>query len=93
MLAVPVMALLRVRGPVLLPEFRDPRAATLHLISAGMSVVAVLAASYGRSGVAATGRALDAAVLEHADHPAPHPQPMTTFQGRFRQAVTNPART
>ena len=36
LLAVPVMALLLVLGPVLLPECRDPGAGRLDLISAAM---------------------------------------------------------
>ena len=47
LLAVPVMALLLVLGPLLLPEFRDPRAGRLDLVSAALSVVAVLAVIYG----------------------------------------------
>ena len=47
LLAVPVMALLLVLGPLLLPEFRDPEAGQLDLISALLSVVAVLALIYG----------------------------------------------
>lgn len=46
-LAVPVMALLLVLGPLLLPEFRDPRAGRLDLVSAALSVAAVLAVIYG----------------------------------------------
>ena len=47
LLAVPVMALLLALGPLLLPEFRDPGAGQLDLISAALSVVAVLAVIYG----------------------------------------------
>src|SRR5688500_7099676 len=47
LLAVPVMALLLVLGPVLLPEFRDPEAGRLDLFSAALSLVAVLAVIYG----------------------------------------------
>ena len=47
LLAVPVMALLLVLGPRLLPEFRDPRAGRLDLVSAALSVAAVLAVIYG----------------------------------------------
>lgn len=47
LLAVPVMALLLVLGPLLLPEFRDPQAGRLDLISAVLSVAAVLAVIYG----------------------------------------------
>src|SRR5205823_4456364 len=44
---VPVMALLLVLGPLLLPEFRDPGAGRLDLLSAALSVAAVLAVIYG----------------------------------------------
>jgi len=47
LLAVPVMALLLVLGPFLLPEFRDPEAGRLDLISAALSLIAVLAVIYG----------------------------------------------
>jgi DHA2 family multidrug resistance protein-like MFS transporter len=47
LLAVPVMALLLVLGPVLLPEYRDPGAGRLDLISAAMSLVAVVLMIYG----------------------------------------------
>lgn len=47
LLGVPVMALLLVLGPILLPEFRDPRAGRLDLFSAVLSLVAVLAVIYG----------------------------------------------
>jgi DHA2 family multidrug resistance protein-like MFS transporter len=42
LLGVPVMAMLLVLGPALLPEFRDPDAGRLDLVSAGMSLSAVL---------------------------------------------------
>ncbi|HKA04150.1 MAG TPA: MFS transporter [Acidimicrobiales bacterium] len=47
LLAVPVMALLLVLGPTLLPEFRDPDAGRLDLVSAVLSLVAVLCVIYG----------------------------------------------
>jgi MFS transporter, DHA2 family, multidrug resistance protein len=47
LLAVPVMALLLVLGPVLLPEFKDPDAGRLDLFSAGLSLASVLAVIYG----------------------------------------------
>src|SRR6266508_4628837 len=47
LLAVPVMGLLLVLGPMLLPEFRDPQAGRLDLVSAGMSLAAVLAVVWG----------------------------------------------
>ncbi len=42
LLGVPVMVLLLVLGPILLPEFRDPNAGRLDLVSAAMSLAAVL---------------------------------------------------
>ena len=47
LLAVPVMTLVLVLGPLLLPEFRDPEAGRLDLVSAALSVAAVLAVIYG----------------------------------------------
>jgi DHA2 family multidrug resistance protein-like MFS transporter len=55
LLAVPVMALLLVLGPILLPEFRDPQAGRLDLVSAGMSLVAVLAVVWGLKQLAQDG--------------------------------------
>ena len=55
LLAVPVMCLLLVIGPRLLPEYRDPGAGRLDLVSAGLSVVAVLAVVYGLKGLAEDG--------------------------------------
>jgi DHA2 family multidrug resistance protein-like MFS transporter len=47
LMAVPVMVLLLVLGPVVLPEFRDPEARRFDLLSAGLSLAAILAATYG----------------------------------------------
>ena len=47
LLAIPVMALLLVLGPVLLPEFRDPEAGRPDIASAALSLAAVLAVIYG----------------------------------------------
>src|SRR5687768_3633541 len=55
LLAVPVMALLLVIGPVLLPEFRDPHPGRLDLASAALSLVAVLAVVYGLKQIAQDG--------------------------------------
>jgi MFS transporter, DHA2 family, multidrug resistance protein len=55
LLAVPVMLLLLALGPRLLPEFRDPDAGRLDLVSAGLSVAAVLAVIYGLKEIAAGG--------------------------------------
>jgi MFS transporter, DHA2 family, multidrug resistance protein len=55
LLAIPVMALLLALGPVLLPEFRDPEAGRPDLLSAALSLVAVLAVIYGLKQVAQDG--------------------------------------
>jgi DHA2 family multidrug resistance protein-like MFS transporter len=55
LIAVPVMLLLLALGPRLLPEFRDPNAGRLDLVSAGLSVVAVLALIYGLKEIAVGG--------------------------------------
>ncbi len=55
LLAVPVMALLLVLGPLLLPEFRDPQPGRLDLPSAALSVAAVLAVIYGLKQLAQDG--------------------------------------
>jgi MFS transporter, DHA2 family, multidrug resistance protein len=47
LLAVPVMVLLLIVGPMLLPEYRDPTAGKLDILSAVLSLVAVLAIIYG----------------------------------------------
>jgi DHA2 family multidrug resistance protein-like MFS transporter len=47
LVGVPVMVLLLALGPVLLPEFRDPQAGRLDLVSAAQSLAAVLAVIYG----------------------------------------------
>jgi DHA2 family multidrug resistance protein-like MFS transporter len=55
LLAVPVMVLLLVLGPVLLPEFRDPEAGRLDLLSAAQSLAAVLLVIYGLKKLAQDG--------------------------------------
>jgi DHA2 family multidrug resistance protein-like MFS transporter len=62
LLALPVMALLLVLGPLLLPEFRDPDAGRLDLLSAAMSLVAVLAVIYGLKQLAQEGLGWPAAL-------------------------------
>jgi DHA2 family multidrug resistance protein-like MFS transporter len=47
LVAVPVMALLLVLGPRLLPESRDPDPGSFDVLSAAMSLVAVLVVIYG----------------------------------------------
>ncbi len=55
LLAVPVMLLLLVLGPRLLPEFRDPNAGRLDLVSALLSLLAVLSVIYGLKQIAVYG--------------------------------------
>ncbi len=55
LLGVPVMVLLLVLGPFLLPEYRDPDAGRLDLLSAALSLVAVLAVVYGLKQIAQDG--------------------------------------
>jgi DHA2 family multidrug resistance protein-like MFS transporter len=47
LIGVPVMVLLLVLGPVLLPEFRDPNPRRIDLLSALLSLAAVLLVIYG----------------------------------------------
>jgi DHA2 family multidrug resistance protein-like MFS transporter len=62
LLAVPVMVLLLVLGPALLPEFRDPEAGRPDVISAAMSLAAVLTVIYGLKQIAQDGLGTIAAV-------------------------------
>ena len=55
LLAVPVMALLLAIGPRLLPEYKDPAPGRLDLVSAALSLVAVLAVIYGVKAIAKDG--------------------------------------
>jgi DHA2 family multidrug resistance protein-like MFS transporter len=55
LLALPVMALLLVLGPMVLPEYRDPDAGRLDLSSAALSLVAVLAVIFGLKQIAQDG--------------------------------------
>jgi DHA2 family multidrug resistance protein-like MFS transporter len=57
LLGVPVMLLLLALGPALLPEYRDPQAGRLDLISAALSLVAVLLMIYGLKQIAQDGLA------------------------------------
>jgi DHA2 family multidrug resistance protein-like MFS transporter len=47
LIALPVMALLLILGPLVLPEYRDESAGRLDLVSAALSLVAVLAIIFG----------------------------------------------
>ncbi|MFN8542527.1 MAG: MFS transporter, partial [Thermomicrobiales bacterium] len=55
LLSVPVMALLLILGPRVLPEYRSPDAGRLDVISAAMSLVAVLTAIVGLKEAAQNG--------------------------------------
>lgn len=55
---LPVMLMLLVVGPILLPEFRDPNAGRMDVLSAGLSVIAVLGVIYGIKRFAEDGWAL-----------------------------------
>ena len=56
LIGVPVMLLLLVLGPLLLPEFKDPRAGRLDLFSATLSLGSVLSIIYGLKRMAETMR-------------------------------------
>lgn len=55
LIAVPVMVLLLVLAPLLLPEYRDPNAGRLDIVSAALSLTAVLAVIYGLKWIAESG--------------------------------------
>jgi MFS transporter, DHA2 family, multidrug resistance protein len=55
LIGVPVMLLLLLLGPVLLPEFRDPAAGRLDILSAALSLAAVLLVIFGVKQLAESG--------------------------------------
>jgi len=55
LLAVPVMVLVLVLGPILLPEYRDPDAGRPDILSAALSLAAVLAVIFGLKQIAQDG--------------------------------------
>jgi len=55
LIALPIMGLLLVLGPIVLPEYKDPKAGRLDLVSALMSLVAVLAVVFGLKQIAQDG--------------------------------------
>ncbi|MGH7719514.1 MAG: MFS transporter, partial [Gemmatimonadaceae bacterium] len=55
LVSVPVMVLLLVVGPLLLPEFRDPNAGRMDMLSAALSLVGVLSVIYGLKRIAMDG--------------------------------------
>jgi MFS transporter, DHA2 family, multidrug resistance protein len=58
LIALPVMALLLVVAPRLLPEYRDPNAGKPDVLSAALSLLAVLAMIYGLKRIAQDGLAV-----------------------------------
>jgi MFS transporter, DHA2 family, multidrug resistance protein len=58
LIAVPVMAVLLIAGPLLLPEYKDPNPGRFDLLSAGMSLGAVLPVIYGLKQIAQNGLGL-----------------------------------
>jgi DHA2 family multidrug resistance protein-like MFS transporter len=58
LLAVPVMLLVLVLAPMLLPEYRDPNAGRIDLLSAMMSLSAILLMVYGLKRIAEHGASL-----------------------------------
>jgi DHA2 family multidrug resistance protein-like MFS transporter len=55
LIGVPIMVLLLLFGPKVLPEYRDPEAGRVDLVSAGLSLAAVLALVYGLKQLARDG--------------------------------------
>jgi DHA2 family multidrug resistance protein-like MFS transporter len=55
LLALPVMAALLILGPRVLPEYRDPNAGRLDLVSAGLAIASVLTLIYGLKSIAQDG--------------------------------------
>src|ERR687898_327840 len=55
LIGVPVMGLLLILGPRTLPEYRDPNAGRLHIRSAAMSLLAILAIVFGLKEIAQDG--------------------------------------
>jgi DHA2 family multidrug resistance protein-like MFS transporter len=55
LLALPVMALLLIVGPIVLPEYKAPDAGRLDLVSAALSLVAILSIIFGLKQMAQDG--------------------------------------
>ncbi|MFI5501808.1 MFS transporter [Nocardia asteroides] len=60
LVAVPAMVLLLVTGPILLPEYKDPNPGKLDLLSALLSLLAVMGVIYGIKELAKDGWSLEA---------------------------------
>ncbi|RYF97218.1 MAG: MFS transporter [Chitinophagaceae bacterium] len=61
LVSVPVMILLLITAPFLLPEYKDPNAGKLDLLSAGQSIAAILSVIFGLKKIAEEGLTLQAA--------------------------------
>ena len=55
LISVPVMVVLLITAPLLLPDYRDPDAGRLDLLSAALSLISVLAVIYGLKQIAVEG--------------------------------------
>ncbi|MGH8879485.1 MAG: MFS transporter [Stackebrandtia sp.] len=55
LMGVPVMVLLLITAPMLLPEYRDPSAGRVDLLSVGLSLVTILPVMYGLKEIAKDG--------------------------------------
>lgn len=55
LLGVPVMVILLIAAPLLLPEYRDPEAGKLDLLSVALSLAAILPVIYGLKEIARNG--------------------------------------
>ena len=55
LIAIPVMVALLILGPLVLPEYRDPAAGRLDLVSAGLSLVTILGVVFALKTVAQDG--------------------------------------
>src|ERR687887_397793 len=55
LLALPVMAALLILGPRVLPEYRNPNAGGIDVVSAAMAISAVLSVTYGLKSIAQDG--------------------------------------
>jgi MFS transporter, DHA2 family, multidrug resistance protein len=84
LVAVPVMVLLLVVGPLLLPEHRDPSPGRLDLPSAALSLLAVLPVVYGLKQIAADGLAAPSAAAVVAG------MAMTAVFVRRQRRLTDP---
>ncbi|HTE27372.1 MFS transporter [Flavitalea sp.] len=60
LVSVPVMVLLLITAPFLLPEYKDPDAGKLDLLSAGQSIIAILSIIFGLKKIAEDGPTLQA---------------------------------